>query len=71
LITPQHLSLVTAQAAAPAPATDLNLQERHTIEQVMRETRGNKAEAARRLGITRIQLYTRLRKHGLDDTSGS
>ena len=39
------------------------------IEQVMRETRGNKAEAARRLGITRIQLYTRLRKHGLDEAT--
>jgi len=71
LITAQHLSLETPQGAAPAPTTDLNALERHMIEQVMRETRGNKAEAARRLGITRIQLYTRLRKHGLDETTGS
>ena len=66
LITAQHLSLDPARSAAPTTTTDLNAVERQTIEQVMRETRGNKAEAARRLGITRIQLYTRLRKHGLD-----
>ncbi len=71
LITPQHLSLETAQGAASAatPTTDLTVLERQAIEQVMRETRGNKAEAARRLGITRIQLYTRLRKHGLDEAT--
>jgi transcriptional regulator with GAF, ATPase, and Fis domain len=71
LITPQHLSLETAQGAASAatPTTDLTVLERQAIEQVMRETRGNKAEAARRLGITRIQLYTRLRKHGLEETT--
>jgi two-component system response regulator FlrC len=66
LITAQHLSLESAQPATPTTTTDLNVVERRAIEQVMRETRGNKAEAARRLGITRIQLYTRLRRHGLD-----
>jgi DNA-binding NtrC family response regulator len=56
----------SAQAAASPTTTDLNTVERRTIQQVLREARGNKAEAARRLGITRIQLYTRLRKQGLD-----
>jgi DNA-binding NtrC family response regulator len=54
------------QGARSAETTDLHLLERQAIERVMGETRGNKAEAARRLGITRIQLYTRLRKLGLD-----
>jgi DNA-binding NtrC family response regulator len=40
--------------------------ERQTIEQVMRETRGNKSKAAKRLGLTRMQLYGRLHKYGLD-----
>ena len=66
LITAQHLLLEPVQPAVTTTTTNLNTVERRTIEQVMRETRGNKAEAARRLGITRIQLYTRLRKHGLD-----
>jgi transcriptional regulator with GAF, ATPase, and Fis domain len=66
LITAQHLSLEPALSAATTTTTDLHAVERRAIEQVMGETRGNKAEAARRLGITRIQLYTRLRKHGLE-----
>ena len=77
LIAAQHLSLAPhrtvrggdpASDSAPSAATtttDLHLLERQAIERVMRETRGNKAAAARRLGITRVQLYTRLRKLGL------
>ena len=32
----------------------------------MRETGGNKVKAAKRLGLSRTQLYVRLRKYGLD-----
>jgi DNA-binding NtrC family response regulator len=72
LITTQHLSLDSPQlATTTTTTTDLNTAERRTIKQVMRETRWNKAEAARRLGITRIQLYTRLRKHSLDVATDS
>jgi len=46
--------------------TDLEVIERHAIERVMREVNGNKAKASRRLGISRTQLYMRLRKHGLE-----
>ena len=35
-------------------------------ERVMREVNGNKAKASRQLGISRTQLYMRLRKHGLE-----
>jgi transcriptional regulator with PAS, ATPase and Fis domain len=45
--------------------TDLEAIERRAIERVMREAEGNKAKAARLLGITRTQLYMRLRKYGL------
>jgi transcriptional regulator with GAF, ATPase, and Fis domain len=40
--------------------------ERHTIEQVMRETGWNKSRAAKRLGLTRTQLYVRLRRYDLE-----
>jgi transcriptional regulator with PAS, ATPase and Fis domain len=66
LIAPQHLSLPTGHQVAKVESTDLNEVERQTIEQVMRETRGNKSKAAKRLGLTRTQLYGRLRKYGLD-----
>ena len=36
------------------------------IEQALLETRGNKSAAAKRLGLTRMQLYGRLCKYGLD-----
>jgi len=42
-----------------------------TIGQVMRDTRGNKSQAAKRLGITRTQLYGRLHKYGLDSPAHS
>jgi transcriptional regulator with GAF, ATPase, and Fis domain len=80
LIAAQHLSLTPQRAgvrgadpalhgARTAETTDLHVLERQAIERVMREARGNKAEAARRLGITRIQLYTRLRKLGLSTSA--
>jgi transcriptional regulator with GAF, ATPase, and Fis domain len=66
LIAPQHLLLPVGRQPATAEATDLNVVERQTVEHVMRETRGNKSKAAKRLGLSRTQLYGRLRKYGLD-----
>ena len=42
---------------------DLREAERRAIEKALRETDGNKAKTARRLGLTRTQLYVRLRKY--------
>jgi DNA-binding NtrC family response regulator len=65
-IAPRHLALY-GDAAGGSPGNDLSAIERRTIAQAMREAEGNKSEAARRLGITRTQLYFRLQKYGLDD----
>ena len=65
LITGDHLSLGATSAVAPRGRRNLSEVEQRTIEQVLRETGGNKSKAARRLGITRTQLYVRLRKYGL------
>jgi transcriptional regulator with GAF, ATPase, and Fis domain len=65
LITGKHLSLGTTGFVAPRERRKLSDVERRTIEQVIRETDGNKSKAARRLGITRTQLYCRLRKYGV------
>jgi transcriptional regulator with PAS, ATPase and Fis domain len=64
-IRPADLSLRSASAVR-SDSTDLEVIERRTIERVMREASGNKVQASRRLGISRMQLYTRLRKYGLE-----
>ena len=70
-ITPQHLSLNAEPMTTMPPTTDLRTAERRTIEQVLRETDGNKAKAARRLGLSRTQLYVRIRKYDLDHAAAS
>ena len=68
-IRPEDLSLRSAQPAQ-ADSLDLDVIERRTIESVMRETNGNKMQASRKLGISRMQLYGRLRKYGLETEAG-
>jgi DNA-binding NtrC family response regulator len=78
LIVSEHLALsprpepkaqaVTASAQnsqAHAPS-DLSSVECSMIKQALEETRFNKSIAAKRLGLTRAQLYTRLKRYGLD-----
>jgi transcriptional regulator with PAS, ATPase and Fis domain len=66
LITADHLSLRATSVAAPRRPPNLSDVERRTIEQVLHDSDGNKSKAARRLGITRTQLYCRLRKYRLE-----
>jgi transcriptional regulator with PAS, ATPase and Fis domain len=68
-IRPKDLSLRSA-SSVQADSMDLDVIERRTIERVLRETRGNKAQASRMLGISRMQLYGRLRKYGLETQAG-
>ena len=81
LITRDHLPLVVprldtsrraaAEAAldpsAPLPpgGVDLEDMERGYVERALRDARGNKSRAARLLGMTRAQLYSRIEKYGL------
>jgi DNA-binding NtrC family response regulator len=65
-ITADHLSLRGPGFAVPRRRANLPDVERRAIEQALHETAWNKSKAARRLGITRTQLYGRLRKYGLE-----
>ena len=62
-IGPEDLALRSA-SPAQGDSNDLEVIEQRTIERVMRDANGNKMEASRRLGISRMQLYGRLRKYG-------
>jgi transcriptional regulator with GAF, ATPase, and Fis domain len=50
-----------------APARPLAEIERQVVQDALRESKGNKSRAAGLLGLTRSQLYTRLKRHGLED----
>jgi DNA-binding NtrC family response regulator len=65
---PLHVAEATPQraAAAVASAGDLKSLERDMIEQALQRVRFNKSEAARALGMTRHQLYVRMKRYGLD-----
>jgi transcriptional regulator with PAS, ATPase and Fis domain len=67
-ITAEHLSLPLERPTARAGAgeTDLDALQRKTIARVMTQVRGNKSKAAKQLGLTRNQLYFRLRKYELE-----
>jgi two-component system response regulator HydG len=52
-------------APFPAGGVDLEAVERSFVERALGQTRGNKSRAARLLGLTRAQLYSRLEKYGL------
>jgi transcriptional regulator with GAF, ATPase, and Fis domain len=51
--------------ALPAGGVDLEAVERRYVQQALEQARGNKSRAARLLGLTRAQLYSRLDKYGL------
>jgi DNA-binding NtrC family response regulator len=52
-------------ARPPAASGDLQSMERAAIERALEGARYNKSRAAKELGLTRKQLYARLRQHGL------
>ena len=71
LITPTHLDLPKDGCTDRDSRSNLDAIERRTIEHVMTQTRWNKSRAADRLGLTRTQLYCRLRKHELKRPTAS
>jgi DNA-binding NtrC family response regulator len=68
VIERRHLSL-QEKSAPPASPHHLGSMERQTIENVLRQTDWNKSKTARQLGLTRTQLYVRLRRYGLENAN--
>jgi DNA-binding NtrC family response regulator len=81
LITREHLPAVVARPEEarslrpaaddptthlPAGGVDLPSVDRSFVERALRQAKGNKSKAARLLGLSRSQLYSRLEKYGID-----
>lgn len=76
LVQAEHLPIAVAQngmarvasAAAvelPTGGLDLDELERTLVAQALERAKNNRSRAARLLGLTRAQLYTRLERYGL------
>jgi transcriptional regulator with PAS, ATPase and Fis domain len=61
-----HLCLRARTDVPLSSITDLETLEKRAVERAMRDADGNKVRAAKQLGISRMQLYTRLRKFGFE-----
>jgi DNA-binding NtrC family response regulator len=67
---PAHTVPPSPSASAPPPSPtsvgDLSAMERAMIEQALQTARFNKSKAAAALGLTRAQLYVRMKRYGLE-----
>jgi transcriptional regulator with GAF, ATPase, and Fis domain len=80
LIRGEHLPVTSsrpasapeAPAAGPLPASGVNLEaiERSLVIKALAQARHNKTRAAKLLGLTRAQLYSRIEKYGLAEGQG-
>jgi DNA-binding NtrC family response regulator len=61
--TPPQLPETVRPAATPV---DLHELERKAIVDALQRTHGHKARAAALLGLTRFQLYSRLKRYGIE-----
>ena len=59
---PLETTVTETAASATSPLEEV---ERETIVKTLEAVRGNKSEAARRLGITRRTLHLKLKKYGM------
>jgi two-component system response regulator FlrC len=64
-VTPAELP-VSASEAVPSGLPDLRTAERTTIQRALHAARYNKSQAAKALGLTRAQLYVKLKRHGIE-----
>jgi transcriptional regulator with PAS, ATPase and Fis domain len=66
-IDAEHLCLRARKDVPLSSITDLGALEKKAIERAMKDSDGNKVRAAKQLGISRMQLYGRLQKFGLEN----
>ena len=63
--SPAPAAAIPAPAPSPAAADHASLAEKQRLLDALRQAGGNKSQAARILGVTRLTVLTRMRKHGV------
>ena len=69
ILDPAETEQASSEAAGPAGRDDLSLLEREHVATVLKRERGNKARAAKALGVSRRSLYRLIEKYGLAEPS--
>ena len=69
-VTPRRAARSDDEGAASLPVGGVNLEdiERSLVVKALNQARHNKTRAAKLLGLTRAQLYSRIEKYGLTGT---
>ncbi len=66
----RHLPPKIAQSSPVCPppecTPDRDRQEKAELLEVLRRTNGNQSEAGRMLGVSRVTIWKRIKKHGID-----
>jgi PAS domain S-box-containing protein len=72
-ILPEHLPPKMASPGPdgprPSPTAGRGNRQRQELVRVLRECRGNQSEAARRLGVSRVTVWNRCKRLGVDPRS--
>ncbi|WP_422614946.1 sigma-54 interaction domain-containing protein [Desulfonatronovibrio hydrogenovorans] len=71
LVTPDHLPDNLTAKSAPGPddsslGRPVDLNQKNELIDALRQSKGNKSQAARILGINRVTVLNRMRKYGID-----
>jgi len=64
--TPDPGAVHDTSTSLPPGGVQLEEMERSFVERALKHARGNKSQAARLLGLTRAQLYSRIQKYGFN-----
>jgi len=62
----EHLPHPLASEASRHPAKSKEPEEKIALIEALRKSNGNQSEAARILGVNRVTVWNRMRKHGID-----
>jgi len=63
---PRAAELATSDSSPLALEGSLPVVEKQMVSETLKKAKGNKSKAAAILGLTRSQLYTRLKRHGIE-----
>ena len=63
---PAHIGMASSDVCRPQSLPEGGSEEKQDLLEALRAARGNQSQAARILGISRVTVWNRMRKHGID-----